>query len=81
MYSVKDDTNVPGFPIRTSSDHRLLPPTRSLTQGATSFIASQRLGIHQMLFRHLNTIRIGKPKTNNASLIFDDSSKFLNSLS
>ena len=37
-----------GFPIRRSSDHRVLPPPRSFSQGATSFIASRCQGIHQM---------------------------------
>ena len=41
MYSVQGMTLCgPGFPIRTSSDQRLLPPSRSFSQGATSFIAS-----------------------------------------
>ena len=39
-----------GCPIRKSSDHRVLPPSRSLSQGATSFIASRYQGIHQMPF-------------------------------
>ena len=48
------DTTVPGFPIRKSADQRLLAPPHSLSQHATSFIASCRQGIHQMLFsRHL----------------------------
>ncbi len=44
----------PGFPIRISSDQSLLPTPRSLSQGATSFIASARQGIHQMPFSHLS---------------------------
>ena len=48
------DTTVPGFPIRKSADQRLLAPPHSLSQHATSFIASCRQGIHQMLLsRHL----------------------------
>ena len=39
-----------GCPIRRSSDHRVLPPSRSFAQGATSFIASRCQGIHQMPF-------------------------------
>ena len=35
-----------GFPIRTSSDQRLLATSRGLTQPATSFIGSWRQGIH-----------------------------------
>jgi hypothetical protein len=40
--------NGPGFPIRKSTDQRLLAPPRGLSQRATSFIASTRQGIHQM---------------------------------
>ena len=49
MYSVKDTTNVVGFPIRKSADQCLLAANRSLTQPITSFIAFIRQGIHQML--------------------------------
>ena len=42
-----------GFPIRKSSDQSLLAAPRSLSQRATSFIASQCQGIHQMPFRRL----------------------------
>jgi hypothetical protein len=42
-----------GFPIRKSPDQRLLPSPRSLSQGATSFIASRYQGIHQMPFFRL----------------------------
>ena len=38
-----------GFPIRKSPDQNVLTIPRSLSQPATSFIASDRLGIHQML--------------------------------
>ena len=44
-----------GFPIRTCSDQRLLPSPRTFSQGATSFIASYRQGIHQVPFSHLRT--------------------------
>src|SRR4029450_172908 len=40
----------PGFPIRTSSDRRLLAPPRSFTHPATSFIGSWRQGIHPVPF-------------------------------
>src|SRR3954465_15395777 len=40
----------PGFPIRTSSDQRLLATPRSFTQPATSFIGSWRQGIHPVPF-------------------------------
>ena len=42
-----------GCPIRKSSDQSLLAAPRSLSQRATSFIASQCQGIHQMPFRRL----------------------------
>src|SRR5262249_40202293 len=42
-----------GFPIRKFTDQRLLPPPRDLSQGATSFIASQCQGIHRMPLRRL----------------------------
>ena len=48
MDSVGDDAKAPGCPIRISSDQRLLPPPRSFSQGATSFIVSRCQGIHQM---------------------------------
>ena len=43
-----------GCPIRKSADQRLLAPSRSLSQRATSFIASQCQGIHQMPLKRLN---------------------------
>ena len=46
----------PGFPIRKSTDQSLLTAPRGLSQRATSFIASARQGIHQMLLRRLITL-------------------------
>ena len=46
----------PGFPIRTSTDQRLFAPPRSFSQRITSFIASQRQGIHQMPLKTLDQI-------------------------
>ena len=37
-----------GFPIRRSTGQRLFAPRRSLSQRTTSFIASDRQGIHEM---------------------------------
>jgi hypothetical protein len=48
MDSSDDDPKGPGFPIRRSTDQRVLAPPRGLSQRATSFIASQCQGIHQM---------------------------------
>ncbi len=42
-----------GFPIRKSTDQSLLATPRGLSQRATSFIASQCQGIHQMPLRRL----------------------------
>src|ERR671916_1289020 len=47
-----------GFPIRKSLDQRLFAAPQGLSQRTTSFIASQRQGIHQMLFRHLIALMI-----------------------
>jgi hypothetical protein len=48
MDSAADTPMGVGFPIRKSSDQRVLPSPRSLSQGATSFIASRCQGIHRM---------------------------------
>ena len=45
-----------GFPIRISSDQSLFAAPRSFSQRTTSFIASQRQGIHRMPLRHLITL-------------------------
>ena len=45
-----------GFPIRKSSDQSSFAAPRGLSQRTTSFIASQRQGIHRMLLRHLITL-------------------------
>ena len=42
-----------GFPIRKSAGQRPFAPHHSLSQRTTSFIASYRQGIHQMLLGHL----------------------------
>ena len=47
-----------GFPIRRSSDQSSFAAPQGLSQRTTSFIASQRQGIHQMLFRHLIALMI-----------------------
>jgi hypothetical protein len=50
--------DAPGFPIRKSTDQRLLAPSRGLSQRATSFIASMCQGIHHMpLLRLIYEIR------------------------
>ena len=47
-----------GFPIRKSSDQSSFAAPQGLSQRTTSFIASQRLGIHRMLLRHLIALMI-----------------------
>ena len=47
-----------GFPIRRSLDQSSFAAPQSFSQRTTSFIASQRQGIHQMLLRHLITLTI-----------------------
>src|SRR6478752_2416330 len=47
MDSVNDHPDGWGFPIRKSSDQSVLATPRSLSQPATSFIASQCQGIRQ----------------------------------
>jgi hypothetical protein len=42
-----------GFPIRKSTDQSFFAAPRGLSQRSTSFIASQRQGIHQMPLSHL----------------------------
>ena len=53
MDSRRNDPKGPGFPIRKSTDQSLLAAPRSLSQRATSFIASWCQGIHQMPLRRL----------------------------
>ena len=55
MDSREDTAEAVGCPIRKSPDQRALASPRSLSQRATSFIASRRQGIHQMPFVHYNT--------------------------
>jgi hypothetical protein len=65
--------NAVGFPIRKSSDQSLLATPRSLSQRATSFIASQCQGIHQMPLLRLireNVMRRDKPGADNRGKIY-----------
>ena len=60
-----------GFPIRKSADQSLLTAPHSLSQRVTSFIASQRQGIHQMPFKTLDWIvRKGKCRVNSHIYIY-----------
>ena len=52
-----------GFPIRKFSDQSLFAAPQDLSQRTTSFIASQRQGIHRIPFRHLIVLIIEKLRT------------------
>ena len=56
MYSLHDTQLRVGFPIRKSPGQRVLTSNRGLSQPATSFIAFNRQGIHQMPFKTLEFI-------------------------
>ena len=53
MDSVHGNPEGLGCPIRKSTDQSLFAAPRDLSQRTTSFIASQRQGIHRMPLRHL----------------------------
>jgi hypothetical protein len=61
-----------GFPIRKCADQSLLSAPRTLSQSATSFIASQCQGIHEMPLLRLIFTRRGKP---NAQLLLPTTTK------
>jgi hypothetical protein len=48
MYSPCNTAGAVGFPIRTLRDQCLLPAPPHFSQAATSFIASDRQGIHRV---------------------------------
>ena len=63
-----------GFPIRRFTDQSLFAAPHDLSQRTTSFIASQRQGIHQIPLRHLIALiaktrsrasEVGAPETRN----------------
>ena len=71
MDSSDDDPKGPGFPIRRSTDQRVLAPPRGLSQRATSFIASQCQGIHQMpLSRLIRSLETSRAETSPCTLRF-----------
>ena len=63
-----------GFPIRRSLDQSSFAAPQGLSQRTTSFIASQRQGIHQMLLRHLITLTIDvrMPSAKRADMIIKE---------
>ena len=64
MDSAWDDPEGPGFRIRISADQRLLATSHGFSQRATSFIASQCQGIHQMPLRRLISASVSRTGTN-----------------
>lgn len=66
-----------GFPIRRSLDQSSFAAPQGLSQRTTSFIASQRQGIHQMLLRHLITLMIGVRSAKNRTRSKKDLSSML----
>jgi hypothetical protein len=52
-----------GFPIQKFPDQSLFAAPRDLSQRTTSFIASQRQGIHRIPLRHLIVLEIRKRTT------------------
>ena len=56
MNSVQDTAEAVGCPIRKSTDQSLFAAPHGLSQRTTSFIASQRQGIHRMPLSHLITL-------------------------
>ena len=52
-----------GFPIRKFTDQSFFAAPRDLSQRSTSFIASQRQGIHRMPLRHLIALIINAHPT------------------
>ena len=58
-----------GFPIRKSADQSSFAAPHGLSQRITSFIASQRQGIHRMLLRHLIVLMIDVREINSQNKI------------
>jgi hypothetical protein len=58
-----------GFPIRKSTDQSFFAAPRGLSQRSTSFIASQRQGIHQMPLVHLIALIINAHSAGPDSLV------------
>ena len=64
-----------GFPIRKSADQSSFAAPRGLSQRSTSFIASQRQGIHQMPLRHLIALIINTHPRDQSSEISNQKQK------
>jgi hypothetical protein len=62
-----------GFPIRKSADQSFFAAPRGLSQRSTSFIASQRQGIHRMPLGHLIALIINAhPLGSGSGRAFDE---------
>ena len=57
-----------GCPIRRSMDQSSFAAPHGLSQRITSFIASQRQGIHRMLLRHLIVLMIDVREINSLNI-------------
>ena len=62
-----------GFPIRKSADQSFLAAPHGLSQRSTSFIASQRQGIHQTPLRHLIALIINTHRDHPSGLFLKKS--------
>jgi hypothetical protein len=69
-----------GFPIRKSTDQSFFAAPRGLSQRSTSFIASQRQGIHQMPLRHLIALIINTHPRRQVSVVSNQKSSDYRSL-
>ena len=61
-----------GFPIRKSADQSLFAAPHGLSQRTTSFIASQRQGIHRIPLRHLIALIIDAHRSAAALFPFEN---------
>ena len=61
-----------GFPIRKSLDQSLFAAPQGLSQRTTSFIASQRQGIHRMPLYHFITLMIDVRRHGPSELMSED---------
>src|SRR5437016_2952819 len=70
-----------GFPIRKSADQSFFAAPHGLSQRSTSFIASQRQGIHRMPLRHLIALIINTHPDNRTRMTDDGKGSVLCRLS
>src|SRR6266700_327175 len=65
-----------GCPIRKSADQSFFAAPHGLSQRSTSFIASQRQGIHRMPLRHLIALIINTHSRDQSSAISNQNSDY-----